>query len=132
MASEFIVTLIILGILGIFISGYLIKNRVTQNPTVCPIGGSCEKVLKSKWNRIFGINNDLFGFFYYLLILILAFYLIFFQQELPLFATFIALGAFVFSIFLVFIQAKMIKEYCFYCLISAGINLLILINVLVL
>lgn len=132
MATEFIVTLIILGILGIFISGYLIKNRVKKQLTVCPLGGHCDEVLESKWSKMFGVKNDILGIIYYIFILILALYIFFFQQPYPFFATIITLFAFLFSVFLVFIQGKIIKEYCFYCLISALINLLIFINVLVL
>src|SRR3989339_832528 len=110
---EFVVSLIVLAILGIFDSGYLIKKRVKKQPLSCPINGGCEKVVESRWNAIFFIKNDVLGLFYYILILFLALYLFF-------------------ALVLVFIQAKIIREYCFYCLISALINLLIFVNVFVL
>ena len=132
MAVEFISSLIVLSILGIFISGYLIKNRMEKKQTVCPIGGECKTVLESKWNSVFGIKNDIVGLIYYVFILIIALYIFFFQQSYPLFATITTAFALLFSLILVFIQGKIIKEYCFYCLISAGINLLIFVNVLVL
>ena len=132
MVVEFIASLIVLTVLGIFISGYLIKNRVKKNPTVCPIGGECDTVLKSKWSEMFGVKNDVVGLVYYIFILVLALYVFFFQQPYPLFATIITSFALLFSLILVFIQGKIIKEYCFYCLISAGINLLIFVNVLIL
>ena len=127
---EFVVSLIVLAILGIFDSGYLIKKRVKKQPLTCPINGGCEKVVESKWNAIFFIKNDFLGLFYYILILFLVLYLFFISEKL-LFITKIVSGAsLLFSLFLVFIQAKIIKEYCFYCLISALINLLIFVNVL--
>lgn len=129
MQTPFVVSLIVLSMLGIFDSGYLIKKRVKKQPLTCPINGGCEKVVESKWNAIFFIKNDIFGLIYYLLILFLALYLFFISEKL-LFLTKILSGAsLLFSLVLVFIQAKIIKEYCFYCLISAFINLLIFVNV---
>ena len=132
MQLEFTVSLIVLAILGIFNSGYLIKKRVKKQPLICPINGGCKKVVESKWNAIFFIKNDVLGLFYYILILFLALYL-FFISEKMLFLTQIISGlSLLFSLVLVFIQAKIIREYCFYCLISALINLLISLNVAIL
>ncbi len=132
MQTPFIVSLIVLAILGIFDSGYILKKRVKKQPLTCPIDGSCEKVVESKWNAIFFIKNDILGLIYYILVLLLVLYLFFISEKL-LFLTKILSGAsLLFSLFLVFIQAKIIKEYCFYCLISALINLLIFVNVFVL
>ena len=132
MQLKFTVSLIVLAILGIFNSGYLIKKRVKKQPLICPINGGCKKVVESKWNAIFFIKNDVLGLFYYILILFLALYL-FFISEKMLFLTQIISGlSLLFSLVLVFIQAKIIREYCFYCLISALINLLIFLNVAIL
>lgn len=130
--TEFTASLIVLSILGIFISGHLIKKRVKKQPLVCPINGNCEKVVSSKWNNIFFIKNDLLGLIYYIIILMLAIYLFFISINL-LFITKIISGlALLFSLFLLIIQAKVIKKFCFYCLISAIITLFIFINLLIL
>jgi len=126
----FVASLIVLAILGIFDSGYLIKKRVKKQPLTCPINGGCEKVVESKWNAIFFIKNDFLGLFYYILILFLVLYLFFISEKLLFITKIISGASLLFSLFLVFIQAKIIKEYCFYCLISALINLLIFVNVL--
>ena len=132
MQSEFIVSLIILALLGIFISSFLIKNRLKKKSVVCPIDGGCDEVLKSKWNAVFFIKNDILGLFYYILILFLALYLFFVSGKLLFLTKIISGASLLFSLFLVFIQVKIIKKYCFYCLISALINLLIFVNVFVL
>src|SRR3990167_1490369 len=125
---EFVVSLIVLAILGIFDSGYLIKKRVKKQPLSCLINGGCEKVVESRWNAIFFIKNDVLGLFYYILILFLALYLFFTSEKLLFLTKLISGASLLFSLFLVFIQVKIIKKYCFYCLISALINLLIFIN----
>ena len=132
MTLEFIVSLIVLAILGIFDSGYLIKKRVKKQPLSCPINGECEKVVESKWNAIFFIKNDILGLLYYFLILFLVLYLFFISEKLLFLIKILSGASLLFSLFLVFIQAKIIKRYCFYCLISAFINLLIFVNVFVL
>ena len=132
MQIPFVVSLIILAILGIFDSGYLIKKRVKKQPLSCPIDGECEKVVESKWNAIFFIKNDILGLFYYVLILFLVLYLFFVSEKFLLLTKIFSGASLLFSLFLVFIQVKIIKKYCFYCLISAFINLLIFANVFVL
>ncbi|MEK6817423.1 MAG: vitamin K epoxide reductase family protein [Nanoarchaeota archaeon] len=132
MRPEFAVSLIVLAILGIFNSGYLIKKRVKKQPLICPINGSCNKVVESKWNAIFFIKNDVLGLFYYIFVLFLAFYLLFMSEKLLILTKIISGLSLLFSLVLVFIQAKIIKKYCFYCLISALINLLIFLNVAIL
>ena len=132
MQPEFAVSLIVLAILGIFDSGYLIKKRVKKKSLICPINGSCKKVVESKWNAIFFIKNDVLGLFYYILILFLALYLFFISEKMLFLTQMISGASLLFSLVLVFIQAKIIKEYCFYCLISALINLLIFLNVAIL
>ncbi len=92
MQLGFIVSLIVLAILGIFDSGYLIKKRVKKQPLSCPINGKCEKVVESKWNKIFFIKNDILGLFYYVLILFLSLYLFFVSEKL-LFLTKLISGA---------------------------------------
>lgn len=127
---EFIVSLIVLAILGIFDASYLIKKRIKKQPLTCPINGGCEKVTESKWNHILLIKNDVGGLLYYLLVLFLAIYLFFISNNLLVFTKIIAGASLLLSIFLTFIQIKIIREYCFYCLLSALINLLIFVNVL--
>lgn len=125
---EFIASLAVLSILGIFISAYLVKNRIKRRIVVCPIDG-CEKVLESKWNHILGIKNDVMGLFYYTLILLATLYLFFISDNILFFTKIIEGVALLFSAILTFIQIKIIKEYCFYCFVSALINLLIFVNV---
>ena len=54
---------------------------------------------------------------------------LFSDKSYPFLATVITFFAFAFSLFLIYVQAKVLKEYCFYCLVSAGINFLIFLNI---
>ena len=133
MASQFISTLIVLGILGVVDTSYLIWKSRKKQPLVCPIGEKCNAVLNSKWNKIFFIRNDVLGLLFYISVIIGAF-LLFFNTN-GIVKTLLTFGSgfgFLFSVFLVFVQTRILKNYCFYCLISAFLNLLIFLNVLLL
>jgi len=122
----------ILIILGITDSVYLIyKNRGGQ-PLVCPLNGNCHAVLASKWNRFLGVKNEIWGLLYYLGVLSLLglfFYNICGITILALLGL-VSFGA-LYSAFLTYIQAFKLKEYCFYCLVSAIINLLLFLTIII-
>ena len=131
MNVQFITTLIVLGLLGVADAIYLIFKSREKKQLVCPIGDDCSKVLDSTWNKIFFIKNDILGLLFYVGIIIGAILLLleFNEKILTILTIGSGIGVF-FSGFLVFIQAKIIKNYCFYCLISAFINVLIFLNLL--
>ena len=133
MRVEFITTLIVLSLLGLIDSGYLALNRRKKEKLACPIGHECNEVLESKWGEIFYVRNEKLGIIYYLAVLTFGVYLIFNGKTNAINILFyISLIGILFSAFLVFVQAKIIRNYCFYCLISAIISLLIFVNVLLL
>lgn len=123
------VSLIILSIGGIFTAGYLINKRKSLKPMVCPMGGECEKVLNSQYNQTLGIKNDLLGMLYYSYTLLFAISLFFIGDIFMKYELIIAGAGLLFSSYLVFIQAKVLQAYCFYCLVSAGLNFLIFLSV---
>lgn len=122
---ELISVLIVLSFLGLFDSAYLVWKHYSKEPLLCPINSSgCSKVTESKWSNIFGVRNDALGFIYYMIVLIGAIS-IYAGYELKVYLLAISIIAFLFSLFLIYVQKYVIKEYCFYCLISSLINLLI-------
>ena len=123
------ISLIILAIGGILTSSYLISKRRSLNTIVCPLGGACEEVLTSKYSKTFSIKNDILGVLYYSYTLIFAISLFFVGAAFIKYEIVISGGALLFSLYLVFVQAKILNAYCFYCLVSAGINLLIFLSI---
>lgn len=101
-----------------------LKKRV-QKPLICPIGHSCDPVVRSDYSRLFGIPVELLGVLYYFII-ILAYSL---QLIYPgttaegLNVALISLSAFafLFSLYLTAVQAFILKEWCTWCLISAAL-----------
>jgi len=126
-----IASLIVLAFLGIADSAYLAWKHFRKQPLVCPIGDKCEAVTESKWSTIFGIRNEILGILYYIAILVGAF-LIFYNYRIENYLLIFSGFGLAYSIFLTYIQSRIIKSYCFYCLVSAFLSLLILLNVLLL
>ncbi|MFZ2189978.1 MAG: vitamin K epoxide reductase family protein [Candidatus Magasanikiibacteriota bacterium] len=115
-------------ILGAMDTIYLINKNKEGKHFVCPINGNCSAVLQSKWNKLLGVRNEIWGLLYYLGILSLAilFGYHFILLEFLLLAT--GFGV-LYSAFLTGVQIFKIKEYCVFCLSSAGFSVLLFILV---
>ena len=121
---------LVLALGGLINSGYLYWNHHKKKPLVCPLDHDCSIVTESKWSHLFGIRNEVFGFLFFLGMLGLG--LTSLTTLLPLSTTLLLMliGASVgllFSLFLVLLQSFVIKNYCFYCLISAVISALLFV-----
>lgn len=126
---------IVLAAAGVLDAGYLVwKHYFSKKPLVCPIGEDshkCSTVTESRWSKIFFVRNDDLGLLYYLVLLVLGILMITMpdlNSTLYLFVFVMTLGGFLFSIFLVFVMQYLIKEFCFFCLISAIISTLLFVN----
>lgn len=121
------VLLIVISFFGFVNAGFLLWAHYKKKPLVCPLNNKCNIVTESKWSHIFGIRNDVLGLFYYLFSILFIIYILFFNGSIKIIFIFMNLIAILFSSFLLYIQAKIIKRYCFYCSISSILNILIFI-----
>ena len=125
----------ILALIGLADASYLLYKKLKKEKLVCFFGQDCDKVSKSKYGYFFGIPNEVFGIGFYLFTLglfvfsllgvttILGISLL----SLLLFAVVLASLA---SLYLLFIQAFILKQWCEWCVLSAFVNFLILFLVL--
>ena len=126
-----ITSLIVLSLLGIIDASYISLNHLKKKSLICPINETCNIVTESKWSSLFYFRNDSLGVIYYAFILITSLVLFFTNLRIIRILLIFSSGfAFLFSIFLVYLQVKAIKNYCFYCLISALLSLLIFVNII--
>ena len=116
------VLLFTLAAIGIAETVYLIRKRIVKEEPVCIFGRECYKVLESKYNKLFGIHNEVLGLAFYIAISFLTAFLaigiepmIFWDMSLKIL---IALGV-VMSIILIYLQWRVIKTWCFWCVLSA-------------
>lgn len=121
----------ILGLLNaLFLHWQYLRMKRTGTNMYCFLGEDCSKVVGSEYGSHFGVKNEIIGITYYIGIGIyswMAFYI-----RLPQFATafiFIAgFGATLFSFYLLYLQARVLKTFCSWCLIAILINFLIFAN----
>jgi len=136
MSTVFTASFITLAIVGIVDAGYLVWKHYSPkaSPLVCPLDHDCSKVTESRWSTIFWVRNEVLGFFFYASMLAAGLILFFMPGlvlvSLPLILLMKLAAGFglVFSLFLIWVQIYKIKDYCFYCMISALITLLLVVN----
>jgi uncharacterized membrane protein len=111
-----------LAAIGISEAVYLIRTRKAAEQPVCLIGGQCAVVLTSKYNKLFGFHNDVAGLLFYIAALVLTALLVLEMGPerllVQLFSLMLA-GASFLSVLLVYIQWRVLKAWCFWCLMSA-------------
>ncbi len=117
-----------LAALGGLAASYIAYARRRPKPLLCPFRSRCETVLGSKWGAIFYFRNETIGIVFYLGLigLILAPYVV--PQFAPLIFLFIFGSvsiAFIFSAFLLYLQALVLRNWCFWCLLALAVNALI-------
>lgn len=126
METQIITLLIVVSILGLLNSGFLVYKHYAKKKVVCPLGNSCSLVLESKWGKIFKIKNEVIGIIFYFLIAASALIYFISGGDKIILAMRIASGlASLMSLFLLYIQAFVLRNYCFYCILSALNNLVI-------
>ncbi|BCX16189.1 MAG: hypothetical protein KatS3mg098_418 [Candidatus Parcubacteria bacterium] len=123
---------LLLSLAGAIDSIYIFKKRkkLAGKPFVCPLNYDCRAVLESSWAKISGVSNEILGIVFYFLVgaTSLAWYLV--GNNFPLLGwllmALLVSGA-LFSLFLVGVQSFIIKNFCFYCLVSALISIFLAI-----
>src|SRR3989344_9623028 len=116
--------IIILSILGLVITSYISISHILKKKVICPINSkSCNIVLDSKYSRTLGIKNEFIGLIYYIIIIIA---IIVIPSPSTILATkLISILAAAYSLIILAIQIRIIRNYCSWCISTAIINILI-------
>lgn len=120
------VIIIFLGFGGFLIASYIRHHKKNvQEALICPLKANCDSVIHSDYSKFLGIPVENLGVTYYVFVAIgYGLLIIFPNLELPLVASglmFATVCAFAFSVYLTLIQAFALRNWCTWCLISAGI-----------
>lgn len=111
-----------LAAIGVAETRYLLQKRRAAEHPVCPIGGHCELVLNSDYNKTFGIHNDILGLGFYFTMLICTALIVLSIQPLMLWNQIVVLavtGATLTSLYFLYLQARVIRAWCTWCILSA-------------
>ncbi|MFY9462098.1 MAG: vitamin K epoxide reductase family protein [Candidatus Sungiibacteriota bacterium] len=125
MDSVWHIILIFAAFGGFLLAFYIRHKKQAREKMVCPLDSDCDAVIYSEYSKFFGIPVEILGLFYYGLVAVgYALFLVLPALATP-FAVFSILAlttaAFLFSLYLTFIQAFALKQWCTWCLMSAGI-----------
>lgn len=121
---------------GIVVSGYLSYVKLTDVPMACAVdsGFDCASVQNSAYSRVMDIPIAWLGLGTYLVLggLLLAQYRVDFLRENGMLIIFgIVLFAFMYSMYLVYIQGTVLKAWCQWCLMhEATMTVLFVITML--
>lgn len=111
-----------LSAIGVSETVYLIRKRIASEKPICPIGGGCVTVLTSKYSKMFIIPNDILGLLSYIVISFIAAFLVIGIEPILLWnlaLKILVAVASLMSIFLTYLQWRIIRAWCFWCLMSA-------------
>jgi uncharacterized membrane protein len=123
--------LLILSIIGFFVSAYILYSKKLNKPLFCPIGENCDYVVRSKYGKTFGIENTIPGIIFYAVIFLYGLVLmlnrnIFKEDIVHYLIVGISIASVLFSLYLVYVQKFILKKWCIYCLVSTAASILIL------
>jgi uncharacterized membrane protein len=111
----------VLALAGAAVAGYLVWVRETGATLVCATGG-CGTVQSSQYAEVAGVPVALLGLAAYVVLLSTALVA---GETARLAQAAVALGAVIFSAYLLYVQVAVIGEVCDWCLVSDAIVTLI-------
>lgn len=118
--------LILLPGMGALLSAYIYRKKHGRKLMTCPLKLDCNAVIHSSYASFFGIPVEVIGVFYYLFIALSYLAVLFWQplatSVLGLILLSVSALAFLFSVYLTFIQIFAIRQLCSLCLTSALIS----------
>jgi len=124
----FTVFISLLGLYGFILASHIHSKKAQKTKLVCPMRSNCDTVIHSHYSTIFGVSIEVFGMMYYAFIggvygiIFISGYV---SPMIFLVLLWMSLGAVVFSVYLVLIQALVLRQWCSWCLMSASITILI-------
>ncbi len=115
-----------LALLGFIIAAYIQHHKHMKRTLVCPMRAQCHNVIHSDYSKFLSVPVEVLGMLYYFSVFLM--YLLFAVfpglsgGEFAYVLLAVSAGAVVFSIYLLFVQAFVLKEWCSWCIASAIIS----------
>lgn len=128
MIQSAIYTIIIFLSFGGFLIALYIRHhkKNVKEALICPLKANCDIVIHSNYSEFLGIPVEVLGMLYYGFIALgYGLFMVFpeIATDSSIFLVhFASISAFVFSIYLILVQAFALKNWCTWCLISAVIS----------
>jgi len=121
----------LLSLFGLADALYLTIEHVTGQSVRCTIISGCSEVLSSPYAVVAGVPLAVIGAASYFTVFSLAILALFGYRTAGTLLTPLVIAMFVVSLWLIYLQAFVIREFCQYCLLSALITLALSVVVLI-
>lgn len=112
----------LLSLLGLADALYLTVEHVTGQSVQCTIISGCSEVLSSPYAVVAGVPLAMIGAAAYFTVFSLATLAAFNYRIAGTLLTVLVTAMFLVSLWLIYLQAFVIREFCQYCLLSAAIT----------
>lgn len=122
---------VLLSLLGLADALYLTIEHVTGQTVRCTILSGCSEVLSSQYAVVAGIPLAAVGAAAYFTVFSLAILAVFEYRIAGKILTPLVIAMFFVSVWLFYLQAFVIRQFCQYCLISAAITTCLLALVVI-
>ena len=120
----------VLSLIGLTDALYLTVEHLTGQSVQCTIISGCSEVLSSRYAVVAGIPLAAVGAAAYFTVFSLATLAAFGYRLAGTLLTLLVIAMFLVSLWLVYLQAFVIREFCQYCLLSAAITVGLLVAAL--
>jgi len=117
----------LLSLIGLADALYLTIEHVTGQSVQCTIISGCSEVLSSPYAVVSGVPLAAIGAAAYFAVFSLATLAAFGYRSAGTLLTLLVVAMFLVSLWLVYLQAFVIREFCQYCLLSAAITVGLLV-----
>lgn len=121
----------ILSLLGLADALYLTIEHVTGQSVRCTIISGCSEVLSSSYAEVSGVPLAMIGAAAYFSVFSLAILAAFGYHIAGTLLKLLVVMMFLVSLWLIYLQAFVIRQFCQYCLLSAGITTVLAITMFV-
>lgn len=113
-----LVVILLTTLIGLADASYLTYQHYSGAGLICNISHGCERVLTSQFATVAGIPVALLGVIYYIFVMLMAVYFMT-NKANPRILLLTGLAGFLPTIYLLSLQAFVIKAWCQYCLLSS-------------
>jgi uncharacterized membrane protein len=128
--KKFYAAVALLSLFGLADALYLTIEHVTGQSVQCTIVSGCSEVLSSRYAVVAGVPLASIGAAAYFTVFSLAILAAFGYRIAGALLTPLVAVMFLVSLWLIYLQAYVIREFCQYCLLSAAITFALLVVVL--
>ena len=125
-----VVLILFFAFLGLSDSIYLAQNEAGNIPLICNVEtlSGCNIVATSQYSHFLGISIAEYGVIFYAFIFVVAaLEIVVFDRLLRRILQGVSLLGVIASTYLTFLEIFVIRALCIYCLVSAGIALVVLV-----